>query len=528
MLRKLLSLAFLSMKFIYHFSLFISILVSVSITSCSKNENEPEPIKPDYITLQDDETLSASAEGGEVLIRFSTNKDWSIEIPQTSEHFNGVLEIRSGEGGDITLPYTALPNTSDKPRSTTFRITAGRATTEVTVNQPPVTIDLPSEEEVREYLVKLFNDTDGPNWRFKGKWCSDLPINQWGSEIKYENGKLSLILGEHDLKGEIDLSGCKALVSLRCSKNQIKKINVSDCPLLKEVECINTGLEEINVTGCLSLEKLYASYNNLRHLDIGWCKTLTHIDVRECSLEEIDLSECVMMQSFCCAINRIKRLEIPHRYRLKDCFCYENEIAGDLDLSNSPQLQILNCGENEITSINVNDCPRMEWIYCYSNRITSLDEAIAGKEKVLSHLYCFSNKIDKLDVSGFYKLSELHCSDNIMTSLKFDGCKSLRWLYCSYNQLEKLEFTGLDLSIFERLDCSYNRLRDANISSLTGLMRLWCQGNRIGGEIPEHFDRLLEFEYDARYEYRPQTGTYTDRGYGWWYPGEPDKMSHSR
>ncbi|MDE7136276.1 MAG: hypothetical protein K2N91_06565, partial [Muribaculaceae bacterium] len=134
----------------------------------------------------------------------------------------------------------------------------------------------------------------------------------------------------------------------------------------------------------------------------------------------------------------------------------------------------------------------------------------------------------KLDVSGFYKLDALHCSDNGMTSLKFAGCKSLRWLYCSYNQLETLEFTGLDLEIFERLDCSYNRLREADIASLPKLIRLWCQGNRIGGEIPAHFDRLLEFEHDARYEYRPQTDTYTDRGYGWWYPGEPDKMSHSR
>ncbi|MDE7438612.1 MAG: hypothetical protein K2M93_09030 [Muribaculaceae bacterium] len=509
---------------------FLPIFLSIPLTflSCSKAEEEPEPPKPDFITLLDGETLTANADGGEVLLRFTTNKDWSIEIPNTSEHFYGVLETRAGEAGEVKIPYTTLPNTTGKERSTTLRITAGRAKAEVKVVQEAVTVDLPSEAEVREYLVKLFNDTDGPNWRFKGKWCSDLPINQWGSEVKYENGKLSLILGEHDMKGDIDLSGCKALVSIRCSKNQIRRLNVSNCPLLQEVECINTGLEELDVTGCLSLTKLYASYNSLQHLDIGWCKTLNNLDVRECRLESLDLSECVSLQTLNCAINRIRHLEVPHRYRLIDCFCYENEISGTFDLSNSPQLQIVNCGENEITSLNVTDCPRLEWIYCYSNRITSLDEAIAGKEKVLTQIYCFSNKIEKLDVSGFYKLDALHCSDNGMTSLKFAGCKSLRWLYCSYNQLETLEFTGLDLEIFERLDCSYNRLREADIASLPKLLRLWCQGNRIGGEIPEHFDRLLEFEYDARYEYRPQTGTYTDRGYGWWYPGEPDKMSHSR
>lgn len=517
-----------SLTSLRNFILIISLFVTVIFISCSKEGEEPEAPKPDFITLLDGETITASAEGGEVMLRFNTNKEWSIEIPNTSEHFYGVLENRSGEAGEICIPYTTLPNTTGKERSTTLRITAGRATAEVTVVQSAVAVDLPSEAEVRAYLVRLFNDTDGPNWRFKGKWCSDLPISQWGSEVKYENGKLSLILGEHNMKGDIDLSGCKALVSIRCSKNQIRRLNVSDCPLLTEVECVNTGLEEIDVTGCLSLEKLNASYNSLRHIDIGWCKTLNKLDVRECSLESLDLSECVSLQTLNCAINRIRHLEVPHRYRLIDCFCYENEIAGNLDLSNSPRLQVVNCGENEITSLNVTDCPRMEWIYCYNNRITSLDEAIAGKEKVLTHLYCFSNKMDKLDVSGFYKLSELHCSDNALTSLKFAGCKSLHWLYCSYNQLETLEFTGLDLSIFEHLDCSYNRLREADIASLPALLRLWCQGNRIGGEIPEHFDRLIEFEHDARYEYRTQTGTYTDRGYGWWYPGEPNKMSHSR
>lgn len=521
-------LSFINLRMKFFRCLFIfSLILSLSI-SCSKQHEEPDPPKADFITLMDGETLMADAQGGEVKIRFTTNQNWTIEIPRTSEHFYGVLENRSGDSGEISIPYTTLPNTGDKSRSTTLRIIAGRATAEVTVVQEAVSVELPSEAEVREYLIRLFNDTDGPNWRFKGKWCSDLPVNQWGSEIKYENGKLSLILGEHNMKGEINLSGCKALVSIRCSKNQIRSLDVSGCPLLTEVECINTGLEEIDVSRCLSLEKLNASYNNLRRLDIGWCKTLTKLDVRECSLESLDLSECVSLQNLNCAVNRIRRLEVPHRYRLRDCFCYENKIAGNLDLSNSPQLQIVNCGENEITSLNVADCPRLEWIYCYSNRITSLDDAIAGKEKVLTQLYCFSNKIAKLDISGFYKLDELHCSDNVMTSLRFEGCKSLRWLYCSYNQLETLEFTGLDLSIFERLDCSYNRLQKADIASLTGLLRLWCQGNRIGGEIPAHFDRLLEFEHDARYEYDTATGTYKDLGYGWWYPGEPDKMSHTR
>lgn len=36
------------------------------------------------------------------------------------------------------------------------------------MRQPGLGVELPGEDEVREYLVRLFHDTDGPNWRFRG------------------------------------------------------------------------------------------------------------------------------------------------------------------------------------------------------------------------------------------------------------------------------------------------------------------------------------------------------------------------
>lgn len=503
----------------------LMLIPTLLLGSCSDNaEKEPEAPQPDFVTILDAGPLSALPEGGIVMIQFSTNKDWKIEIPATSEHFNGVLEHRYGTPGEISIPYSALPNTGQTARSTTLRITAGRASAEITVNQDMVGVTLPSEQEVRAYLMRLYEATDGPNWRFRGNWGSDLPLNRWGSEVRYENGRLSLNLNERYLKGDIDLSGCKALVSLRCSKNQISRINVSDCPLLTEIDCTNTGLEEIDLSGCLSLTSLHIPYNNLRHLDIGWCRTITNLNVHNCRLESLDLSECVSLKHISCAINRLTTLDIPHRFNLSECFCYENELRS-LDLSNSPQLKILNCGDNEISSLSVIGSPRLYWIYCYNNRLTSLD--ISDQKEVLAHYYCYSNRFTSLDMSGYRNLTELHCSDNALSTLDITGCRHLQWLYCSHNQLETLSFEGLDLSILARIDCSYNRLRVADIASLHPV-RLWCQGNRIGGEIPEHFDRLTEFEYDRRYEYRPDTGTYSDHGYGWWYPGEPEKMSHSR
>ena len=126
-------------------------------------------------------------------------------------------------------------------------------------------------------------------------------------------------------------------------------------------------------------------------------------------------------------------------------------------------------------------------------------------------------------------LSTLHCSDNSITDLNITGCCRLSELYCSHNRIKELDFTGIDTHILGTLDCSYNRLQRADITSLTYLKHLWCQGNRIGGEIPLWFDEFLQdFEYDVRYDYRPEIDNYVDRGYGWWYPGEPEKGAHRR
>ncbi len=492
--------------------------------SCADDAEEvPKPKEPDAVSVETPE-LTALPEGGEVVIVFNANTDWTMEVPNTNEHFQGQITERSGKAGAMRVGYVALPNTSGAARSTTIKITAGRASATVVVRQEDAGVTLPSEAEVRAYLMRLYEMTDGPNWRFKGNWGSDLPLNKWGSEVRYENGLLSLNLGERYLKGEIDLSGCDALVSLRCAKNQISKIDVSGCRLLKEIDCTNNSMEEINFEGCLSLTDVNVPYNNLQRLDVGWSKTLTRLYANHNRLTELDLSECVMLETVDCFANRLSKLEIPHRQRLKDVFCYENEIR-TLDIGNAPIMEILNCGDNELESLNVKGSPRLRWIYCYNNRLTELDTS--DQMDALSCYYCFSNRLTSLDMTGYRNLSELHCSDNDLTSLTVAGCRKLRWLYCSYNRLETLDLAGFD-DVFERLDCSYNRLREVEHITDYRYLRLWCQGNRIGGEIPSHFDNCLEFEYDRRYEYRPETGTYNDLGYGWYYPGEPASMKHER
>lgn len=503
-----------------------AVAVLAASVACSSEHDEPEPPKPDFVTFDGDVSeIVAPPTGGDVVLTFTTNKDWELEMLVNNAYRHGMPLQRTGEAGENRVIFKATANTGSAERSTPIKITAGRATGQITIRQNAIPIELPSEDEVKAYLLRLFKDTDGPNWRFKLKWDPDLPLSKWGSEVHYNNGLLDLYLSERDLNGKIDLSGCKALVSIRCSKNRISELDLSDCPLLTYVDCTNSGLERIDVTGCHSLDWLSVPYNSLRDIDVGWSKSLVRLYVEVNRLEKLDLSQCVSLKNLNCQGNRLKELDIPLRQQLVDLFCYNNELSS-LDVSSSPQLSLINCGDNELTSFNISGCPRLDMIYCYNNRLTRIDTH--EQKDILRCLYCYSNRLTEMDMSGYRNLGELHCSDNDLETINLTGCRNLRWLYCSHNRIESLDFTDIDPHMFIRLDCSYNRLRHLDLTVCTRLFHLWCQGNRIGWEIPEWCDRLEDFEYDVRYEYRPDTGTFTDRGYGWWYPGEPEKMAHRR
>lgn len=505
--------------------LLLLLLLLVCCACSSKGEDEPPVPQPDFVEL-DAEVYTAGPTGGDVVVRIRSNKPWTLsfddKVPNPLAF--GVIQTRTGDAGEGEAVFTAYPNTGTALRSVDFKITAGRASASFRIVQDVVEVMLPSEDQVKAFLLNMFDDPDDPDYRFRKNWSTDKPLSQWGTEVHYNNGRLELYLNEHLLKGKINLAGCKALVSLRCSKNQITEIDVSDCPLLTNIDCTNNLIKKLDVSGCYSLRDLYAGYNNLTGIDIGWCTTLQSLWIENCGLTELDLSRCVSIQRLSCHDNRLRELDIPYRANnLHSLWCYANELT-HLDVSNSPWLGMFNCGDNMLETLDVSGCIRLSGLFCYNNRLRELkfDDA----KESLSQIYCYTNKLSEIDVAGCRKLHELHCSDNDISVLDLSGCRSLGWLYCSYNKIEELDFSDLDKHIFVRLDCSYNHLRKADITSMTYLLHLWCAGNYIGGEIPEWFSRLEDFEYDVRYEYRPQTGSYTDRGYGWWYPGEPGKMCH--
>ena len=509
-------------------------LILPIFVACKPDAEEPHPPTPqDSIALATGTPLSQTfdAAGGQTALAFVSSGPWTATLAETQPVKWCRIEPSEGTSGEGRTTITVLPNTTSAVRTAVVTVRTGKAERSVTLIQQPSDIRVCPEEEVRRFLERLYRDTDGDNWRFKDRWCSDRPLSEWGPSVKYENGRLELILGENNLRGKIDLSGCTALVSLRCAKNALTSLDVSGCPLLTQLDCTNCGIAELDVSGCHSLDRILCGYNLLSRLDVSDCPYLRELTVRVNRLCELDLSNCTELNSLNCAENRLSTLDMAGRQPLVYLFCYENQLT-ELDLSGCTSLILVNCGSNRLNGLNLSGCKKLGRLYCYDNRIETLDLSDCRTE--LSQLQCSYNRLSRLEAAGYRRLGQIDCSYNDLRELDLSDCILLGTLQCAHNDLSDITLTGC--TMLNHFDCSHNLLRSIDVSGCRHLSRLSCTDNRILSEIPESFDGLTEFEHDIRYEYRTgrdeatgqQTTTCIDRQVGWWYPGEPEKGAHCR
>ncbi|OYU83243.1 MAG: hypothetical protein CFE24_12255 [Flavobacterium sp. BFFFF2] len=171
---------------------------------------------------------------------------------------------------------------------------------------------------------------------------------------------------------------------------------------------------------------------------------------------------------------------------LQNLYCDANQMTS-LDVSNMPNLKLLNCANGRLTSLNVTGSTALETINCYRNQIASLDVSGLTSLKYLNcfsnqltalalptgnallELYCHMNVLSSLDVSSYTALTKLDCSENELTSLILGNLTALTELNCWYNYLTELNAQGLTaLTIF---NCYYTSLASLNIKGLPATCR---------------------------------------------------------
>ena len=332
----------------------------------------------------------------------------------------------------------------------------------------------------------------------------------------------------------ISISGCTALTSLICYKNDIATLptlpstlqsldcsdnRITSLPSLPStltyLDCDNNQITSLPTLPS-GIETIYAQNNKftsvntldctkLKALDLRYNTSLTSVGVsRNYALTSLYLSGCpaltsLSMQSLSsfnfagfsvpssvtywdCGFNNLTSLPaLPGG--LKTLYCYHNKLTSLPTLPAT--LEVLECNNNQFTlltiknlnnlrSLRAEDNPKLTTLDCSNNALTSLN---VSNNTALTSLNCSYNKLASLNLQGLTALQRIECQNNSLTSLNVSALSNLTYLHCGYNNL-----SSLNVSTNNRLNslfCNGNQLTSLNVQGCQSLATVYCGANKL-------------------------------------------------
>lgn len=152
---------------------------------------------------------------------------------------------------------------------------------------------------------------------------------------------------------DLDLSNNTALTYLECGDN---------CSLYLNIESITTNLEHLE----------YNSNAPITHLDIGDKPNLTYLSCADSYvLSSIDISQCPNLELLECFMCSIADLDVSHNPNLQVINVESNNIS-QIDLSSNTNLVFLDISSNNLETLNLDQNTALRILNCAVNSLTSL------------------------------------------------------------------------------------------------------------------------------------------------------------
>ena len=291
-------------------------------------------------------------------------------------------------------------------------------------------------------------------------------------------GTTSIVVSDMDIA---DLTGIGCFADLKylyCENNDLKTLDVSDCPLLRRLECRNNKITSLNIKGCSAIETLTCDNNRLSTLDVSHCSNLTGLDCADNLLTTLDVTKCKDLFALSCSKNRLTYVDVSECTKLNSLYCYDMQLTS-LDVTRCADLEILNCSGNPLGFLDVRNCGKLRILECSFNALDSLDVSNCPQ---LSSFVCYGNNLTKLDVTGNIKLRDFSCFDNKLTSLNVTQCTNLEMLQTSGNPLQVLDVSKC--TDLEMLFCENSKLTSIDVSECLYLKDLYCGYNKYPITVP--------------------------------------------
>ena len=239
-----------------------------------------------------------------------------------------------------------------------------------------------------------------------------------------------------------------------------------------ELRCDKDGDGTLSQAELDGVTELYVAYANI--------KDLTGIELFP-NLEKLD-----------CKNNNLTRLDVSKNTKLTKLYCEFNQLTG-LDLSKNTALTELNCQVNQLTSLDLSKNTALTKLDCALNPLTSLD---VSNNTALTYLDCNYNQLTSLDLSQNTALTKLGCHDNQLTSLDLSKNTALDTLDCSGNKRQ--------ITVGETGQFDLSALKGFDVSKASG----WSEGAAVDGNIltVPYGVTKISYQYDLG---NGKSGTFT-------------------
>ena len=516
---------------------------------------------------------------GEVL-----SKDMKVELVVTDKEGNEVdtstpVSYNGGktfeEDPDVIVPlennFTGLQeNTEYKvfPRVTSplFAEVAEGGVVDLKKQAVPFT----TYNSIRDVLVKIYNECGGKNWEHQKNWCSDAPVSEWEGVFMQEDGSYYFdFVFMNNLTGTLSIIDCGEKIGLpdiNYVNCEMESLFIKNCPNLtfiggkmefpnvksihieninKEADMFFYGwnmplLQEVYLKDCGGVAMMVGEDSPV--WESIYCENIKpSLNLRKCNLKTIELKNCNDIFAYILNCNCLEEVSFSTSANGSGAFdirgSHIKKLTYNLDLEQEThQYGMVSFDLAQMTGAEFDI--QIDTMSLYGGHTTIHFDVLKCSyiEGLDIDFYSVRDLLDSPHFKNIHGLKTLiGCAGH---NADFSGCEELEYVEAAKSWTDL--WGTLDIRNTPKLryfDCSHSRVTKILLDSHFNYVDLNCSYcHELLQQIPDFYNPSLGggFIYDKRYAYTGTIGgtigvdlTVEDRGYGWWYAGEPERGYHN-